>query len=175
MLNQDRIVKSMFNKLVSTVSEEEAKSRILEKYPELDGELDFILSEENTIKDYTKKLSKKELKKLSKVEDSIESLEDDETELFLSDDEKDPEEVVTKQVKKPSKKNFAKSIVKSIIETPVETPIDDNLTLREKVKIVYKKYISLDAKVILSKVMDELKISKMDAVVYLNVVSNEVV
>ena len=171
MLNQDRIVKSMFNKLVSTVSESEAKSRILEKYPELDGELDFILSEENTIKDYTKKLSKKELKKLSKVEDSIESLEDDETELFLSDDEKDPEEVVTKQVKKPSKKNFAKSIVKSIIETP----IDDNLTLREKVKIVYKKYISLDAKVILSKVMDELKISKMDAVVYLNVVSNEVV
>ena len=134
MLNQDRIVKSMFNKLIASVSDTEAKSRIIEKFPEYDGELDFVLSNENTIKDYTKKVSKKDIKKMSFVEDSIESLEDDETELYLSDDEKDPEEVkpVVKETKKPRK-------VKKVTIPSKVTSVSTK-SIKEQVKDIYNKY-----------------------------------
>lgn len=165
MLNQDRIVKSMFNKLIASVSDTEAKSRIIEKFPEYDGELDFVLSNENTIKDYTKKVSKKDIKKMSFVEDSIESLEDDETELYLSDDEKDPEEVkpVVKETKKPRK-------VKKVTIPSKVTSVSTK-SIKEQVKDIYNKYNKCGTNLVIKYIMDELKLDKTQATIYFLVVS----
>ena len=168
MLNQDRIVKSMFNKLIASVSDTEAKSRIIEKFPEYDGELDFVLSNENTIKDYTKKVSKKDIKKMSFVEDSIESLEDDETELYLSDDEKDPEEVkpVVKETKKPRK------VKKVTTPSKVTSSISSKpKSIKEQVKDIYNKYNKCGTNLVIKYIMDELKLDKTQATIYFLVVS----